>query len=47
MPPVKVKLSEILDGMEMAGEMTRAYLDTQTGKAIFINEAETYGLSGQ
>jgi hypothetical protein len=35
MPPL-VKLSEIVDGLETVGEETRTFLDTQTGKVIFL-----------
>jgi len=39
MPP-RVKLSEIVDGLEMVGDETRTFLDTQTGKVISLMDDE-------
>jgi hypothetical protein len=39
MPP-RVKLSEIMDGLETVGDETRTFLDTHTGKVISLMDNE-------
>ena len=36
----RVKISEIVDGLEMVGDETRTFLDTQTGKVISLMDDE-------
>ena len=38
MVPMKVKLQDIIDGIDMVSEDSTCYLDTETGELIYISE---------